>query len=53
MCVVSLVSVLELFPVLYICGKGRAKHFCRVGWAGFLSSFLQTNLIFLINPMYT
>lgn len=52
MCIVSLISVLELFHVLWMCGKGRTEHFCKVGWAEFLNSFLQTDLFFLINSAH-
>lgn len=53
MCIVSLISVLELFHVRWMCGKGRTEHFCKVGWAEFLNSFLQTDLFFLIYSMHT
>lgn len=49
MCIVRLVSGFELFPVLYIWGKGRAKHFCKVGWVECLKFFLQTNFLFFLN----
>lgn len=52
MCIESLVSVRELFPVLYICSKGRTKLFCKIGWVEFLN-FLTDCFFLFFNLLCT